>query len=89
MANGEVMRGGVCYDTYGGPAMIQKHFEIIKTQFSAVRTYQTSLGPQKEFNVVDAAAAAGLALAAGIWLRGNPDMFALDLQVPILYPVHM
>ncbi|EQC29341.1 hypothetical protein SDRG_13010 [Saprolegnia diclina VS20] len=70
---------GVCYDIYDANN-IDKHFRTIKTRFSAVRTYQTSLWTPR--NVIDAGADNGLAVYAGIWLRDGMD-FNKELQAVI------
>ncbi|EQC41302.1 hypothetical protein SDRG_01277 [Saprolegnia diclina VS20] len=67
---------GVCYDTYGIDH-IDQHFATIKERFTAVRTFQSIA---KGVNVIDAAAKAGLQIAAGVWIRGN---YTADLQAAI------
>ncbi|KDO34963.1 hypothetical protein SPRG_01025 [Saprolegnia parasitica CBS 223.65] len=75
VAAGNATRG-VCYDTYDIDH-IDQHFATIKERFTAVRTFQSIA---KGVNVIDAAAKAGLQIAAGVWIRAN---YTADLQAAI------
>ncbi|OQS06781.1 glycoside hydrolase [Thraustotheca clavata] len=68
---------GICYDNYQIEA-IHNHFQMIKQRFGAVRTFQTL---NKGVNAVDAAAKAGLKIAAGVWIRANNYKADLDAAI--------
>ncbi|OQS00450.1 glycoside hydrolase [Achlya hypogyna] len=67
---------GVCYDTYN-VSFVDAHFATIKERFGAVRTFQTLANG---VNTIDAAAKAGLKIAAGVWIRSN---YSADLQAAV------
>ncbi|ETW06916.1 hypothetical protein H310_03030 [Aphanomyces invadans] len=71
---------GICYDSFQAIGNVDAHFAFLKQKFGAVRTYQTSVANQ--LNLIDAAATAGLQVAAGIWLRG-PIAFEDDLKAAV------
>ncbi|KAF0689664.1 Aste57867_18901 [Aphanomyces stellatus] len=72
---------GVCYDSFNAVGNVDRHFAFLKAKFTAVRTYQTSVGGA--LNLIDAAAKAGLQIAAGVWLRGDDAMFAADVAAVV------
>jgi glucan endo-1,3-beta-D-glucosidase len=71
---------GVCYDSYLAIGNVASHFSKIKSKFGAVRTYQSSV--ENKVNLIDAASAADLKIAAGIWTRG-PIAFSEDLNAAV------
>ncbi|RHY71352.1 hypothetical protein DYB26_000375 [Aphanomyces astaci] len=71
---------GICYDSFQAIGNVDAHFTFLKGKFGAVRTYQTSVANQ--VNLIDAAAKAGLQVAAGVWLRG-PIAFEDDLKAAV------
>ncbi|EQC29297.1 hypothetical protein SDRG_12966 [Saprolegnia diclina VS20] len=68
---------GVCYDSYD-PKSVDAHFKTIKSRFSFVRTYDTRFW--NGVNAIDVAAANGLTIHAGIWLRSGEQKIADDVN---------
>ncbi|KDO22347.1 hypothetical protein SPRG_12808 [Saprolegnia parasitica CBS 223.65] len=71
---------GVCYDSYD-PGNAGTHFQTIKSRFSFVRTYDTHFW--NGANAIKLAAANGLTIHAGVWLRAGDQQIAADVNAII------